>query len=97
MQITRTKTITIIPLSEDYRLLPEYIPEKLLDMLYEVMQVANDAQLSAAMKIGPEVISKIRHRRLSITAAVIMRMSDASGLTIDNIRVLAGIPRPSFE
>lgn len=93
MEVTRKRTLNIVPLTYDYRRLETYQPERLLNMLHEVLQVTNDAKLANELKIEPSTISKIRNRWDQVTPALLLRMHDVSGLTIENLRDLAGIPQ----
>jgi hypothetical protein len=85
------------PLFVDHRSSPDYQPERLVEQLKEVLQVANDTKLSYALFVPPDFISKLRCRRIGLSAALLIRMHDVSGLTMNNLRDLAGIPNPRFE
>lgn len=67
-----------------------YDPNRLLDALIERLQLKNDAALCRALDIAPPVISKIRHRRLPVGAALLIRMHEVTGLSIRELRNLMG-------
>lgn len=67
-----------------------YDPNNLLDALIEKMGLKNDAALSRRLEVQPPVISKIRHRRLSVGASLLIRMHEESGLSIRELRALMG-------
>lgn len=49
-------------------------PNQFFDTLIKVLKLKNDAALSRALEVAPPVISKIRHRRLSIGYALLVRI-----------------------
>jgi len=57
----------------------------------------NDAALSRALEVSPPVISKIRHRRLPVTASLLIRMHEVSELSIKELRLLMGDRRQKFR
>jgi hypothetical protein len=75
----------------------EYDPDRLLDSLIVHLGLKNDAALSCALEVAPPVISKIRHRRLPVGAAILIRMHEVSGLTIRDLRFLLGDRREKFR
>lgn len=75
----------------------DYNPDRLLNALIEYLQLKNDAALSRALEVAPPVISKIRHRRLAVGAALLIRMHEVSGLTIGDLRYLMGDRRKKFR
>jgi plasmid maintenance system antidote protein VapI len=66
--------------------------EALLDHLLSHMGPKNDAALAAALEVAPPVISKLRNRRLPLGASMLLRMHDATGLSIASMRMIADIP-----
>ena len=59
-----------------------YDPDQLLASLIGKLNLKNDAALSRALEVSPPVISKIRHRRLPVTASLLIRMHEVSALSI---------------
>jgi hypothetical protein len=74
-----------------------YDPNRLLDALIEHLRLKNDAALARALEVAPPVISKIRHRRLPVGAALLIRMHEVSELTISDLRYLMGDRRKKFR
>lgn len=74
-----------------------YDPCRLLDSLIEKLQLKSDAALSRALEVGPPIISKIRCRRMPVTASLLIRMHEISGLTIEELRSLMGDRRGKFR
>lgn len=70
---------------------PSYDPNSLLDALIEKLSVKNDAALSVVLEVGPPVISKIRHRKLPVGAALLIRMHEVTEMSIKDLRALMGI------
>lgn len=75
----------------------DYNPDRLLDALIEHLKLKNDAALSRALEVAPPVISKIRHRRLAVGAALLIRMHEVTELTISDLRYLMGDRRKKFR
>jgi len=74
-----------------------YDPDNLLASLIGKLHLKNDAALSRALEVSPPVISKIRHRRLPVTASVLIRMHEVSQLSIKELRELMGDRRNKFR
>lgn len=74
----------------------DFEPSQLLDGLIMHMGLKNDAALARALEIAPPLISKVRHRTLPVSAAVLIRMHDVSGLSIRDLRSLMGDHRRRF-
>jgi plasmid maintenance system antidote protein VapI len=74
-----------------------YDPDQLLASLIGKLKLKNDAALSRALEVSPPVISKIRHRRLPVTASVLIRMHEVSELSIKELRQLMGDRRNKFR
>lgn len=75
----------------------QYDPNRLLDALIENLRLKNDAALSRALEVAPPVISKVRHQRLPVSAALLIRMHEVSGLTIRDLRFLMGDRRQKYR
>jgi hypothetical protein len=74
-----------------------YDPDNLVDSLIHVLRLKNDAALSRALEVAPPVISKIRHRRLPVGASLLIRMHEATGLSIRDLRDLVGDRRVKYR
>ncbi|MGI4846910.1 MAG: hypothetical protein ACRYGK_02055, partial [Janthinobacterium lividum] len=73
-----------------------YNPNNLLDVLIDMMDLKNDAALSRALDVAPPVISKIRHRRLPVGAALLIRMHEVTAMSIKDLRSLMGDQRDNY-
>lgn len=74
----------------------QFQPDKLLDELISHMGLRNDAALSRMLELSAPTISKIRHRALPVSAAVLLQMHEVSGITIRDLRALMGDHRRRF-
>lgn len=74
-----------------------YDPNKLLDALIEKLQLKNDAALSRLLEVAPPVVSKIRHRKLPVGAALLVRMHELSDVSLRDLRHLMGDQREKFR
>jgi hypothetical protein len=70
---------------------PDYNPSAMIDSLIAIMNLANDAKLARTLRVSPPLISKVRHRHVSIGAALLIRMHDVTGIEIKRLRKMAGI------
>ena len=82
---------------ENMQTMQHYDPDQLLASLIGKLNLKNDAALSRALEVSPPVISKIRHRRLPVTASLLIRMHEVSALTISELRHLMGDRRGKFR
>lgn len=69
---------------------PDYDPNRLLDALLAKLALKNDAALSRALAVEAPTISKIRHKRIRVGAAMLLRMHEISTLSIEELRALMG-------
>lgn len=86
----------------DKLLLPDedqtvYNPGRLLDTLIVNLQLKNDAHLCRVLEVAAPIISKIRHGRLAVGASMLIRMHEATGLSIRDLRYLMGDRRGKFR
>jgi hypothetical protein len=75
----------------------EYNPNKFLDAMLDNLRLKNDAALCRKLEIGPPVISKIRHGRLPVGGALLIRIHEVTGLNIADLRFLLGDRRSKFR
>jgi plasmid maintenance system antidote protein VapI len=61
-------------------------PNHFLNHLVSHLKLKNDAALARFMDVAPPVLSKIRHKRLSVTASILIKAHDATGLSINQLR-----------
>lgn len=74
-----------------------YEPNKLLDDLKDILGSKNDAALSRTLEIAPPVLSKIRHHRLPVSAALLIRMHDITELSVSDLQGMMGDRRKKFR
>jgi hypothetical protein len=74
-----------------------YEPNRLLDTLIKDMKLKNDAALCRTLQIGPPLISKIRHKRLPVSASILIRMHETTGRSISELRQLLGDRREKYR
>lgn len=64
-------------------------PNRLLNRLMEIFGVEQDKELAKALSTSKQTISDLRAGRIS--AGLILKIHDACGLTVNEIRKLAGV------
>jgi plasmid maintenance system antidote protein VapI len=69
---------------------PGYNPDPLLKQVMEILELKNYAALARALDVPHAVISKVRHRRVPVGARLVIRIHEAAGLTLPEIRRLSG-------
>lgn len=74
-----------------------YNPDRLLDALISKIDAKNDAQLCRHLEVQPPVISKIRHRRMPISASLLIRMHETCGIDVREMQALMGDRRTKFR
>jgi hypothetical protein len=74
----------------------QFKPCDLLDALIKHLGVKNDAELSRALELAAPLISKLRSQVLPVSAFVLVRMHEVSGLSIADLRGLMGDHRKKF-
>ena len=74
----------------------DFEQSNLLDGLIAQLGLKNDAALARALEISPPQISKLRHLTLPVSAAILIRMHDVSGLSLRDLRLLMGDNRRRF-
>lgn len=75
----------------------DYDPNQLFDTLLDTLHLKNDAALARVLDVQPPMISKIRHRRLSVSAGLLLRMHEVTGKSIRELRDLMGDRRASYR
>ena len=68
-----------------------------LDALVTRMNLRNDAALSRKLEVSPAVISKVRHGRQPVGASLLLRMHEASGMPVKELRRLMGDTKGLFR
>ena len=71
--------------------LQEYNPNRLIDALIKRKALKNDAALCRFLQVSPPLISRIRHGKLRVSGDVMIRMHEAFGMPIAELRQLIGI------
>jgi plasmid maintenance system antidote protein VapI len=66
-----------------------FVPNMLLDTLIEKMNLKNDAELCRVLEVQPPIISKIRHRKLTVGATILLRMHEKSEISIRELKALS--------
>lgn len=69
----------------------ETTPNKLLDAVIGKLGLKNDSALSRVLEVGPPVISKIRRHTLPVGPMLMIRIHDATGMAINEIRACLGV------
>jgi len=74
----------------------KFDPNPLLDTLLQKFKLRNDAELSHFLKVSASAISRLRSRQSPLTPGLLIRMHDATDMSIRELRALMGDCRPYF-
>jgi plasmid maintenance system antidote protein VapI len=66
--------------------------KQFLDWLIESQHLKNDAALARQLEITPPVISKLRHGKLGVGSALVLKAHEVFGLPIRELKAKAGLP-----
>jgi len=58
----------------------------LLDLAADMIKAKNDAQLARGLEVAAPVISKVRHARLPVGAALVIKLHLATGMAVREIK-----------
>lgn len=73
-----------------------YNPAALFDALMDRLHVRNDSALAKKIGVTPPVISKMRNKKVQITATLLVQLHDITGESLDALRTMAGIPKSNL-
>lgn len=74
-----------------------YDPSILLDVLLGKLQLKNDFALARRLEVAPATVSYIRRNRRNITATMLIRMHEVSGISVRELRDLMGDRRTKYR
>ncbi|NEX60216.1 helix-turn-helix domain-containing protein [Noviherbaspirillum sp. 17J57-3] len=72
------------------RSLAPYDPNRLLDYVKKRFNLKNDAALCRVLRVTAPVISKIRHGRLPVGAALLINIHEMTDLPVRELRDIMG-------
>lgn len=64
----------------------------LLNVVAAKLGAKNDRALAAALGVPPPTISKLRHYRMSVTPAMLMRLHESTDMPINELKSLLATP-----
>lgn len=83
-----------VPVTETHIGSEGYTPGVLLDYLKARFHIKNDATLAHRLLVPHPTVSKLRHRKLELSPALLLRMHEITGVAVEELRKQAGAPRP---
>ena len=72
-------------------------PARMLDAVIRLRQLKNDAALCRELEVFHPIISKIRHRHIPVSASILLRLHEVTGLEIKDLRAMMGDRRKRFR
>jgi transcriptional regulator with XRE-family HTH domain len=76
---------------------PVYNPDQLLKMLLTRLELKSNAALCRVLDVSPPLINRIRQGKSAISAPLLIRMHDISGISIRELRHMMGDRRRRFR
>lgn len=67
-----------------------YNPNRLLNMVMQRLGLHDDGALSRRLKVARKIIKDIRSGRLPVAASILLVMQEATGISVDELRMLMG-------
>ncbi len=77
--------------------LPTYEPDSFLDRLQSRLQVRNDAALARSFDVTPALVSRVRNRRMPISASLLLSIHEKTQIAIAELRQMMGDSRRLFS
>ena len=74
----------------------QYAPERLFEHLYTLLGASSYSALSRQLGISPSAVCKLRHRERPITAEILLKVHEATGIPLRELRRWMGDTRPHF-
>lgn len=68
----------------------DFDPAHMLDHLRYRLRLKDDASLSRLLDVTPPMLSRVRHRKRGVCAALIIRIHEATGIRVHDLRVMMG-------
>lgn len=75
----------------------QYLPDVLIDKLCARLGCRSYSELGRVIGVSPALLSRVRRRRLVVSAEVLLRIHDATGIPIRELRAWMGDSRPHFS
>lgn len=75
----------------------QYDPNALLNDVRNHLGVSSDAALCARLDLAPPVMSKIRHKKLTIGPTLLIRLHEETNWSIKDLKARMGILSPSTK
>jgi transcriptional regulator with XRE-family HTH domain len=63
-------------------------PDALFAAVMHSLGISKDAALARALEVAPSIISKIRHRRSSVTADLLLRMHEETAMPLKTLKAI---------
>lgn len=77
--------------------LSSYAPASFLDWLEARLRLKNDAALARSLAVTPALVSRIRNRRMPISASLLLSIHELTQIAIADLRRMMGDSRRLFS
>ncbi len=77
--------------------LPTYTPDRFLDRVLGHLQLKNDAALARSLDVTPAIVSRVRNRKLPVSANLLLTVHEHTHIAISELRRMMGDSRRLFS
>lgn len=77
--------------------LPTYTPERFLDRVLRHLHLKNDAALARSLEVTPAIVSRVRNRKLPVSANLLLSIHEHTNIAIAELRRMMGDSRRLFN
>ncbi len=77
--------------------MPSYQPAGFLDRLERQLYLKNDAALARSLEVTPAVVSRVRNRKVPVSASLLLQIHEISEIAIPELRRMMGDSRRLFS
>jgi transcriptional regulator with XRE-family HTH domain len=77
-----------LPAAHPKKRVKRVTPNNLLDTISKVLAVKTDRELAERLQVYPSVISRIRSRKSGVSAEIMIKMHEVSGLSVADLKTL---------
>ena len=75
----------------------QFDPNRLFDTLQQMLDLENDEALAGALHVEPYVIKRIRERRHPLDPSLLIRINEATGINMRELRQMMGDRRTEYR
>ena len=75
----------------------QFDPNRLFDTLQQMLDLENDEALACTLHVAPYLIKRIRERRHPLDPSLLIRINEATGINMRELRQMMGDRRTEYR